>query len=285
MTVGHYRIHAVETGRFALDGGAMFGIVPKSLWEKRIPADESNRIPLAARCLLLVGENRRILVDTGTGDKWDGRSRSIYKIDTASVNLERSLKELGITREEITDVWCTHLHFDHAGGNTCRNDAGEIVPTFPNARYWVQKSNWELANHPSEKDRASYLPENWRVLAENGMVEIVDGEEEFIPGIGLFVAQGHTAGQQLPRISDGQRTLFFGGDLFPTVAHLNIPWVMAYDNYPLTTISEKKGLLPIMAEEGWILFFEHDPRYEAVTVSFDGRKYGPAETVSVEELS
>ncbi|MFQ6616408.1 MAG: MBL fold metallo-hydrolase [Fidelibacterota bacterium] len=284
MIIGPYHVYAVETGRFALDGGAMFGVVPKPLWEKRIPPDESNRIPLAARCLLLVGNDRKILVDTGTGDKWDAKLRSIYKIDTGSVNLERSLRGLEITPEDITDVWCTHLHFDHAGGNTRRDEAGNIVPTFPHARYWVQKSNWELANHPSEKDRASYLSQNWQALAENGMIHLVDGKEEFIPGVRLFIAQGHTAGQQLPRLSDGTRTLFFCGDLFPTAAHLTVPWVMAYDNHPLTTISEKKSLLPLIVDQGWILFFEHDPSREAVRVEYDGKKYRASETVSIQDL-
>lgn len=284
MIIGSYKIYAVETGRFALDGGAMFGIIPKPLWNKRIAADQSNRIPLAARCLLLVGKNRKILVDTGTGDKWDPKLKSIYRIDTDIMNLDRSLNGLGLSPEHITDVWCTHLHFDHAGGNTRRNESGKIVPSFPNAKYWIQKSNWELANHPSEKDRASYLSENWQALAENGMIELVDGEEEFIPDVQMFVAQGHTAGQQLPRISDGTRTLFFGGDLFPTVAHLNIPWVMAYDNHPLITISEKKGLLPVMTDQEWVLFFEHDPTLEAVRVRYDGRSYSASETVSLKDV-
>ena len=273
MTIGPYTILSVEASRFALDGGAMFGIVPKTVWEKQIQADEKNRIPLCTRCLLLISDERKIMVDTGIGDKWDEKYRAIYKIDTETTGIQTSLAGFGLSTEDITDVLCTHLHFDHAGGNTCFDESGSLVPTFPKATYWVQRSNWALANAPSEKDRASYMPENWTVLAENGMIELVDEEEEFIPGIEVVVTNGHTSGQQLPKLSDGSRILFFAGDLFPTVSHLRIPWVMAYDNNPMQTIREKKSILSKMVEENWILFLEHDLAHEAITVDFDGRNY------------
>ncbi|MFQ6674233.1 MAG: MBL fold metallo-hydrolase, partial [Fidelibacterota bacterium] len=200
---------------------------------------------------------------------------------TKTVNMQSSLRKFGYAAEDVTDVFCTHLHFDHAGGNTRIDEAGRVVPTFPNATYWVQKSNWELANAPSEKDRASYLSENWAVLAENGMIQLVEGEEEFIPGLEVIVTNGHTAGQQLPKISHGNHTILFAGDLFPTVAHLRIPWVMAYDNFPVQTLAEKKALLPRMVRENWILFLEHDSRHVAVTVEHDGKNYRPKETITI----
>lgn len=282
MKIGPYEIFSIETSRFALDGGAMFGIIPKSLWGKRISSDDRNRIPLTTRSLLLVGNGRNIIVDTGNGDKWNPKKRSIFKIDTNTVNIHGSLGKIGLAPEDVTDVVCTHLHFDHAGGNTRIDENGETVPTFPNATYWIQKNNWELANAPSVKDKGSYLPENWTVLAENEMVELIDGEEEFIQGIEVFVANGHTAGQQLPKVSNGSQTVFFCADLFPTVHHLSLPWVMAYDNYPLQTIKEKKAVLSTALEEEWILFFEHDMTHEAVTVKSDGKDYGMKNDMKVD---
>ncbi len=261
----------------------MFGIIPKSIWGEQISSDSRNRIPLSTRSLVLTGNGRNILVDTGNGDKWNPKMRSIFKIDTETVNIDRSLDGIGLSPGDVTDVICTHLHFDHAGGNTRIDESGELVPAFPAATYWIQKSNWDLANAPSVKDKASYRQENWAVLARKGMVELVNGEEEFIPGIEIFVANGHTAGQQLPRISDGTQCLFFCGDLFPTVYHLKLPWVMAYDNYPLQTIEEKKAVLSRAFEEEWILFFEHDLKHEAIVLEFDGKDYGIKESFAVED--
>lgn len=215
MRIESFDIHALETSHCALDGGAMFGVVPKVLWQKQITPDSENRIPLTTRSLLLLSDDRRILVDTGNGDKWNEKLRAIYAIDTDSVNIASALSEFELTTDDITDVICTHLHFDHAGGNTCLDKSGAVVPAFPNARYWIQKSNWERANNPLEKDKASYRSENWEVLAQNRMIEFVDGAESFIPGIDMELFEGHTEGQQLPKISDGVRTIFFAEISFP----------------------------------------------------------------------
>lgn len=272
MRIGNFDLYSIETSRFALDGGAMFGIVPKTLWEKKITPDEKNRIPMCTRSLFLVSKYKRILIDTGNGDKWDDKNRSIYKIDTNSVNINNALNHLGYTPEDVTDIINTHLHFDHCGGNTRFDNSGKIVPTFPNATYWIQKVNWELATHPTEKDRASYLANNWEVLTENGMIEFVDGPGEILPGIKVITSNGHTTGQQHPIISDGITTVFYCGDIIPTSAHIPVPWVMAYDILPVITMEEKKKLLPRMVDENWTLFFEHDVDCEAVIIGRDGKK-------------
>lgn len=265
MKIGPYEVHSLETGRFALDGGAMFGIVPWVFWSKTNPPDERQRIDLAARCLLIRGNGKNILVDDGNGTKWNDKLRDIYKLDNSQHDIIRSLKQHGLTPDDITDVILTHLHFDHAGGSTTRVN-GTVVPTFPNARYYVQKKHWELAQQPTEKDRGSFMPDDFLPLKEHGVLELVDGEFELFPGIELIVCNGHTTAQQLPKISDGKTSILFCCDLFPTVSHLPYPYVMAYDVRPLVTIEEKKRILPRAYEEQWILFFEHDPTTEAVTV-------------------
>ena len=199
MKVGNYTLYSIETSQFSLDGGAMFGIIPKTLWEKEAPADEYNRIQMVTRSLLVVSNERKIIIDTGNGDKWDDKNRSRYNIDLDKINLSSSLEKYGFIPADITDVFCTHLHFDHAGGNTSIED-GKIVPTFPNATYWIHQDNWDLANSPSEKDRGSYLAENWSVLAENGMIEYVTDREGFISGIEIMLTYGHTTGMMLSLI-------------------------------------------------------------------------------------
>jgi len=259
MQIGHYKLRSLITSTFALDGGAMFGVVPKTLWSKQVAVDEVNRIEMVTRTLLLESKDRKILVDTGNGDKWQPRHREIFKIETEDYILPQSLSAQGIEVDEITDVICTHLHFDHVGGNT-RVDNDEVVPVFPKATYWVQEENWKLANSPSEKDRASYLAENWTVLAENNMLEIMRSERELFDDIRMEIVHGHTLGQQLPVISDGTSTLMYGGDLFPMKAHIPIPWVMAYDNEPMRSIAEKKRILPELLGQDAMIFFEHDPQ-------------------------
>ncbi|NQV29267.1 MAG: MBL fold metallo-hydrolase [Candidatus Marinimicrobia bacterium] len=258
MNIGSYKLTSLVTSTFALDGGAMFGVVPKTMWSKHAEVDDYNRIQMVTRTLLLESEDRKILIDTGNGDKWNARQRQIFNIQVEPYLLPQSLAGHGLDVEDITDVICTHLHFDHVGGNT-RLQNGEIVPVFPNASYWVQEENWKLANRPSEKDRASYLAENWAVLAENQMLKILKSERELFDDIKLEIIHGHTLGQQLPLISDGNSTLLYGGDLFPMKAHIPIPWVMAYDNEPMRSIAEKKRILPALLEKDAIIFFEHDP--------------------------
>ena len=272
MKIGNYDLYSVETSEFGLDGGAMFGIIPKPVWEKKVSADELNRVNMVTRSLLLVSDEKKILIDTGNGTKWEEKYKQIYDINTDQYNIEKSLGKYGFSSEQITDVICTHMHFDHIGGNT-KIKSGEVVPTFPNAKYWISEENWKLANHPSQKDAGSFIEHDWKVLAENQMIEIIDGREPFIEGIDTIVTHGHTPGLLHPIVSDGSNKLFYGADIFPMVAHIPIPWVMAYDVQPVVTMEEKQKLLQKMEREDWILFFEHDPHIQACTVHKDGKHY------------
>ena len=282
MKIGDYKLYSIETSEFALDGGAMFGIIPKPIWEREVSSDSLNRVGMVTRSLLLCSDDKKILIDTGNGTKWEEKYRDIYNIDTSRFNIETSLRKYGFCTDDITDVICTHLHFDHAGGNT-KIMNGKIVPTFPNAKYWVTKENWELANHPSQKDAGSFIEYDWKVLAQNGMINIIDGNESFISGIDCYLTHGHTAGLLHPVISDGSQTLFYGSDIFPLAVHISIPWVMAYDIQPVLTTKEKQALLPKMQDEEWILFFEHDPNIQACTVHKDGKHYKMKEEVLISE--
>jgi len=280
MQIGSYNLSSLVTSTFALDGGAMFGVVPKTLWGKQVEVDQLNRITMVTRTLFLESDGRKILIDTGNGDKWNARMREIFKIETAGYGLPESLAGRGISVEEITDVICTHLHFDHVGGNT-RVEKDRIVPSFPNAKYWVQEDNWKLANRPNAKDRASYLEENWAVLAENGMLEILKSEHELFSDISLEIVNGHTLGQQLPLISDGTISLFYGGDLFPMKAHIPIPWIMAYDNEPLRSIEEKNRILPRLLDQDAMIFFEHDPETIACKLTSNDKGIIGGENISI----
>lgn len=265
MKIGPYSIHSVETGHFSLDGGAMFGIVPWVFWSKTNPPDERQRIRLAARCWLIQGNGRTILVDDGNGTKWTDKLRDIYHLDNAHGELLGSLKKLGVGPNDVTDVLLTHLHFDHAGGSTVVEN-GKLVPTFPHAKYFVQKQHWELSQHPTEKDRASFMADDFLPLMDRKMLELVEGEFEIFPGIELLVCNGHTSAQQLPKISDGKTTMLFCCDLVPTSAHVPLPYIMAYDVRPLVTLEEKRKILSRALDEQWILFLEHDPVTEAITL-------------------
>jgi glyoxylase-like metal-dependent hydrolase (beta-lactamase superfamily II) len=266
MKIGPYEVHAIETGRFALDGGAMFGVVPRPLWEKTNPPDEKNRITLAARALLLRGNGRVILVDAGNGSKFNEKLKGIYRIDLTSSSLSASLQAHGVSPADVTDVLLTHLHFDHAGGSTTRVN-GEVVPTFPRARYHVQREHWETACAPTERDRASFFPEDFMPLHERGVLSFTGGEGEVLPGISVRLVHGHTAALQCPVVSDGTTTLFYCADLVPTASHVPLPWIMAYDLRPLVTLEEKRRLLGEAVDSGWVLFFEHDPVIAAARLS------------------
>lgn len=259
MTIGNYTIRAIETGDFGLDGGAMFGVVPKNLWSKVYnPGDEQNRIPMSARCLLITSpDGRIILVDTGCGTKLPEKLQSIYKIDYSHTTLLGSLAAHGVKPEDVTDVILTHLHFDHAGGTT-HFENGEAVPTFSKAKYYVQKDHLAWARNPTEKDRASFFKENWEPIISAGMMEILDGDGEIFTGISVQLFHGHTKALQMVKIYDNSTTLIFPADVFPTSAHIPVPFVMGYDNYPLTAMDEKRGLLPRIADENWVVCFEHD---------------------------
>jgi glyoxylase-like metal-dependent hydrolase (beta-lactamase superfamily II) len=265
MKIGKYNLSAIETGYFALDGGAMFGVIPKTIWEKTNPADLRNRVKLTARCLMLSGEKRNILIDTGCGSKWDEKARYIYDFNFELFNLEKCLIDSKIKPDDITDVILTHLHFDHTGGST-KYYNGKLVPAFPNANYYVQKTNFEWAKNPCEKDRASFIKENYTPLYENGILKFIDGDFNFDEELEIINLNGHTFGQQLVKISDSSQTLLFNGDLFPYTAHIHIPSLPGYDLQPLITMEEKKKILNRAVEEEWKLFFEHDPDTVIATV-------------------
>ena len=265
MNIGPYSVHSVETGYFSLDGGAMFGVVPWVFWSRTNPPDERQRIQLAARCWLIQGNGKTILVDDGNGTKWSDKLKDIYRLDNSRADLFSSLKKLGVSREDVTDVILTHLHFDHAGGSTILN-GGKLEPAFPKAKYYVQRKHWELSQNPTDKDRASFMNDDFMPLMDRGILELIDGEVEIFPGIDVLVCNGHTSAQQLPRISDGKTTMLFCCDLVPTTSHIPYPYIMAYDVRPLVTLEEKKRILPRAFEEGWILFLEHDPLTEAMTL-------------------
>jgi len=266
LQIGPYEIFSLETGQFRLDGGAMFGVVPKTLWQKSNPADDENRILLALRTLVIRNEERTILVDAGIGRKLNEKLSRIYAVDHSQHDLLKALADKGISREDITDVIITHLHFDHVGGATFMDEQGELQLTFPNATYHVQGEQWHWANHPAEKDRASFITDNFKLISDSGRLHELSGPGTLYPGIDLLVMYGHTHGMQLPRVSDNSSTLLYCADLIPTASHIPLAYIMGYDNNPLITLQEKKRLLPQAVAGNWIMVFEHDPFRAAGTV-------------------
>ena len=260
MDLGRLRLRLISDGTFGLDGGAMFGVVPKPLWEKSTPADERNRIRMATNCLLVESGSELVLVDTGIGDKVDARFRELYAMDPAARRLPESLADAGYEPGDVTQVLLTHLHFDHCGWSTRRVE-GALAPTFPRARYWIERGEVAHARSPNERDRASYFPENWEPLFAAGVVELFDAEAEVAGGVRAVKAPGHNADMCLVTLDggDGERGVYWA-DLVPTAAHVPYPWIMGYDLYPLTTLESKKKWLPRAAAEGWLCVFEHDPR-------------------------
>jgi len=262
MTIGPFKIALIETGDFKLDGGAMFGVVPKMLWNRVAPADEQNRIAMTARALLIETDDRRILVDAGIGHKDDQKFQDLFAVDFTRHTLKDSLAARGIKADQITDVIYTHLHFDHAGGST-RREGKETVPTFPNARHFVQRKQYEHALTRSERDRASYLDANYEPVRRAGLMEFLDGDTGLLPGLKLLVSHGHTPGLQTVKIWDGDTVLWYPADLIPMSAHIPLPYTMGYDLYPMVTLEDKKRLLPQAADEKWMLVFEHDRDFPA----------------------
>jgi glyoxylase-like metal-dependent hydrolase (beta-lactamase superfamily II) len=294
MRLGELELFSLSDGFFGLDGGAMFGVVPRPLWERTNPPDERNRIRLALRPLLVVTGKERILVDTGIGDKWDARNTDIYCIEHTDT-IEASLARAGFRPEDVTRVVLTHLHFDHAGGATKIGPDGKPVPRFPNARYYVQRKEWELALNPNRRSRAAYLPENFLPLQETGQLELVDGNSELVFGLELVLTGGHTPGHQIVTITDksevrnqkpefkvaepGKRTAnsghlipgsldrlipvlaVFWGDLIPTRSHIATPYIMGYDLLPLETMEQKEKLVQQAVAGQWLSFLEHDPDF------------------------
>ncbi len=259
--LGSFRLHALDAGLQRLDGGAMFGVVPKPLWEKKMSADDRNRIRLAMRPLLVEAGSELVLIDTGAGNKEDQKFHDIYGIenDGDPTALEDAIRDAGFQPSDITLVINTHLHFDHAGGNSVRRPDDAIEPSFPGARYVVQQDEWEFAQGRSERVRASYLPPNFVLVHEAGLFDFVRGAAEIVPGIQVLPTPGHTPGHQSVLIESGGESALYLADLVPTVAHLPLPWIMGYDVEPLRTLETKRAVLERATRERTLLLFEHDP--------------------------
>ncbi len=267
MKFGGFEIYPVSDGRFRLDGGAMFGVVPKALWEKCCPADEFNRIPLSLTALLIRAKSKNILVDTGLGPKEDAKFQRMFAVERTPTILQ-SLKRLGLRPDDIHLVINTHLHFDHAGGNTMQEN-GSVVPTFPNAKYFIQHGEFEDAAHANERTKASYRQDNFTPIAQIDQWEFLHGDTEVVPGITAVVTAGHTRYHQSVKIESEGETAFFLGDLIPTVSHLPLPYIMGYDLFPIRTLETKRWVLDQAFEERWLLLFEHDPIVQAGYVRRD----------------
>ncbi len=281
MKLGDWQFRAFHDGRFKLDGGAMFGVVPKIFWEKQHPADEMNRIDLDLRCLLAEQGERRILVDVGMGDRWDEKKVGIYGLQRRPNHLVAELAEAGITRESITDIILTHLHFDHSGGLLRAGEDGQLEPVFPNATVWLQKRHWEWAANPSPRDRASFRHDDFSDLHGYEKLKLVDGRQEIMPGVVVMPVSGHTPGQQMVEFHTGVRTLVYCADLIPFRSQVHVPWIMGFDLNPLLTVTEKQNFLTRAAEDGFILVFEHDTMHEACTVAFRDGKFQPEKTFTL----
>ncbi len=259
VDLGRMRLYPLSDGFFRLDGGAMFGIVPKALWEKDFPPDGRNRILLGVRPLLIDTGRELILVDTGIGDRWDEKARSIYGIER-NPTLFQSLSSYGFEAGDVNVVINTHLHFDHAGGNVVMDEVGRLRPAFPKARYVIQAGEWREALCPNERTRGSYRKEDFLPLKESGQLELIDGDREIVEGIHLMRVSGHNRYMQLVRIESEGRVALFLSDLVPTSGHLRYPYIAAYDLYPLETLRYKREILKEASEERWLLIFEHDPK-------------------------
>ena len=261
MQLGDLEFHILNDGTFRLDGGAMFGVIPRPLWERVAPPDERNRILMAMNSLLIRAGGKTIVVETGAGDKWDEKRREMYAFE-GRPRLPEQLAARGVRPEQVDIVVNTHLHFDHCGWNTRRMD-GQAVPAFAKARYVVQRGEFEHARHPSERDRASYFPENFEPMAASGQWWLLDGDQEIAPGVELIPVPGHNADMMCVKLSGGGKTAMLLADLAPTTAHLPAPWIMGYDLYPLQTLENKKKWIPRLVREGWLAIFAHDPKVRA----------------------
>jgi glyoxylase-like metal-dependent hydrolase (beta-lactamase superfamily II) len=276
--IGDLRVHAIQAGGQKLDGGAMFGVVPKTLWERRIAADEKNRIQLGMRCLLIEHAIGPVLIDTGVGNKETDKFYDIYGIENVGANgatrLEDGLAQVGLAPKDIAMVISSHLHFDHAGGNTTKRPDGSIVPTFPNARYVMQRGEYEWATHTNERTAASYFPHNYVPIRESGQLEFIEGDREIIGGVHSVKTPGHTPHHQGLLIESAGEHAFYIADLSPTTAHLPLPWIMGYDVEPLVTLETKRRILARAVDEDWLLIFEHDAKTAWGRIANDGKGYG-----------
>jgi glyoxylase-like metal-dependent hydrolase (beta-lactamase superfamily II) len=275
--IGRLTVHAIQAGGQKLDGGAMFGIVPKPLWERRISPDERNRIQLGMRCLLIEHESGLVLVDDGAGNKESEKFLGLYGIENGGAEgrtqLEDGLGQLGVRAEDIDIVIDTHLHFDHAGGNTFVNAGGELQLSFPKARYIVQRGEWVYATHTNERTAGSYFPHNFAPVAAADRFDFVDGEREIVWGVRVIPTPGHTPFHQSVLIESDGDTAFYPADLVPTSSHLPLAWIMGYDVEPLVTLETKRAMLGKAAREGWLVIFEHDATVAAGKVKQDGKGF------------
>lgn len=286
------KLYTIDTGFFKLDGGAMFGVVPKTIWNKINPADENNLCDWALRCLLIEDGNRLVLVDNGNGDKQDAKFFSHYYLH-GDDTLEKSLRKHGFTPDDITDVFLTHLHFDHCGGSI-RRDGDKLVPAFRNAKFWSNKDHWEWAVHPNEREKASFLKENILPIQETGQLNFIDsvkvedgqplGTASFTDTISVRFANGHTDAMMLPQLQYKGKTLVYMADLLPSQGHIPIPYVMGYDMFPLTTLREKRSFLEEAVDGDYVLFFEHDPVYECCTLQRTEKGIRPREFFKLSDL-
>jgi len=287
------QLYSINTGFFKLDGGAMFGVVPKSIWNKVNPADENNLCSWALRCLLIEDGNRLILVDNGNGDKQDAKFFSHYHLH-GDDTLDKSLAKYGFHRDDITDVILTHLHFDHCGG-TIRRDGDRLVPNFKNATVWSNEEHWQWATHPNDREKASFLKENILPIQENGQLKFIPipnrenplrqlGSANFTDSISIRIADGHTRAMMLPQIQYKDRTIVFMADLLPSQGHIPLPYVMGYDMFPMTTLDEKKTFLEEAVDNNYILFFEHDPKVECCTLQRTDKGIRPKDFFSLDSL-
>ncbi len=278
------KIHSINAGYFKLDGGAMFGVVPKSMWQKLNPPDENNMCNWAMRCMLIEDEGRLILIDNGMGDKQSEKFFGHYYLN-GDDTLEKSLTKHGVSKDDITDVFLTHLHFDHCGGSIERiND--QLVPAFKNATYWSNENHWQWATKPNDREKASFLKENILPIRESGKLKFIEQQEgiQFTKNINLRFVNGHTESMMLPEINYKDKTIVYVADLFPSIAHIPIPYVMAYDTRPLKTLVEKKSFLEEALEKDFILFFEHDPEIECCNLQLTDKGIRSKQTFKLENI-
>lgn len=272
VILGDYRIEIIPDTEFRLDGGAMFGVVPRVLWERVCPPDELNRISLNMNCLFVETPGEKILIETGIGEKWTAKETAMYGVFREKPLRETLFEKTGCTPDDISIVVNTHLHFDHAGGNTVWDDSGNAVPQFRNARYLVSESELNHAENPHERDRASYLAENWRPMQESGQLELKPESYEVVDGLRMEQVRGHSETMQTVRLERGGKTIYGFADLIPTRHHISLPWIMGYDLYPAETLEVKKRLLPKAVRENWMCLFYHDVEMPLCRLVEDGGK-------------
>jgi len=271
--IGKWKVFAIDSGFFKLDGGAMMGSVPKVLWQETNPPDSFNRIDLSLRCLLVDDGENVVLIESGIGNKNPDKFKEMFAIDHSEYTLSNTLSKYGYSNKDITHMILTHLHFDHSGGALSYDKSGVLQPTFPNAKYYVSKRNWNIGLSPSPRDQASYLIDNYKLLEDWGLLEVFDDNCEILDGVSGYAVDGHTTGQQLIKVSDQGESIVFVSDLIPLKSHLKLPWIMGYDLNAALTLKEKKLFLDEACDNNWLLFFYHDPYTIAVRIAKDKKYY------------